>query len=126
MSEEKITFGERIKEQRQRRRWTMEELAGHVDVAKSSIAGYESENRQPPIDKLAKFAEVFKVSTDYLLGLTDDPDPKKEQKNVREFLEKKDVLHWDDEPLSDNELKPIRDMLAMVMNERLSKPRKTM
>lgn len=126
MSEKKITFGERIKEQRQRRRWTMEELAGKVEMAKSSIAGYESENRQPPIHLLAKFAEVFKVSTDYLLGLTDDPDPKKEQKNVREFLEKKDVLHWDDEPLTDQELKPIRDMLAMVMNERMNNPRKVL
>lgn len=113
-------YGERIKMLRKKHRMTMDVLAEKIEVAKSSIAGYESEYRQPPLEKLQKLAEVFNTSTDYIIGLTDDPDSKKEYRNVKEFLDK-DTLHWDGKPLKDEELKPIREMLEIIVRDRLPK-----
>lgn len=37
---------------------------------------YKWKTNTPKADNLAKVADYFNVSTDYLLGRTDDPDPK--------------------------------------------------
>ena len=43
------------------------------NVTKLQIHRYETGVTDPPSDKLKRLAELFRVSTDYLLGLTDDP-----------------------------------------------------
>ena len=111
-------YGERLRLLRKAHRLTMEEVGKRLGIAKSSYAGYENETRQPPLEKLQKLAEMYNVSTDYILGLTDDPDPKRDRRNVREFLMKKH-LHWDGRPLSEEELEPIRKLLEIVVRDRL-------
>ena len=95
----------------------MEEVGRRLGIAKSSYAGYENESRMPPLDKLQKLASMYDVSTDYILGMTDDPDPKVDRKNMKEFLEK-EQLHWNGRPLTEEELEPIRQLLEMVVRDR--------
>ena len=45
------------------------ELAKQLGVTKQSISNWENDNIQPSIDMLKQLAQVFSVSTDYLLGL---------------------------------------------------------
>ena len=40
-----------------------------MGVTKQSISNWENDNIQPSVEMLVKIAEVFSVSTDYLLGL---------------------------------------------------------
>lgn len=42
-------------------------------VNKLQVHRYETGVTTPPADKLKRLAEVFGVSSDYLLGLVDDP-----------------------------------------------------
>ncbi len=44
-----------------------------LGFGKSTIASWEK--KQPSADKLQKVADYFSVSTDYLLGRTDNPSP---------------------------------------------------
>lgn len=111
-------YGERLRLLRKVNRLTMEEVGRRLGIAKSSYAGYESESRMPPLDKLQKLASMYDVSTDYILGLTDDPDPKKDRRDMQEFLEK-GQLHWNGKPLSEDELEPIRKLLEMVVRDRV-------
>ena len=46
----------------------MKELGQKLNLAESTISGYENGNRKPDYDTLNKFADFFDVSTDYLLG----------------------------------------------------------
>ncbi len=46
---------------------TQEELAEQLDVSRQSISKWESAQSVPDISKIIKMAEVFSVSTDYLL-----------------------------------------------------------
>ena len=59
--------GKRIKELRNKNKYTQAELAHQVGVTKSTIAAYENDSRLPSYDVLIKMAEVFKVSIDSLL-----------------------------------------------------------
>ncbi|MBM7717179.1 transcriptional regulator with XRE-family HTH domain [Bacillus thermophilus] len=103
---------------RKKRGYTLQDMADHLGIARSTYAGYESNYRQPPLEMLHDAAEKLKTSADYLIGLTDNPYPKEPTKNARELLADKE-LHWDGVPLSDEELKPIRDLLELVVKERL-------
>lgn len=42
-----------------------------LSVNKSTISLYESGMRQPSLDMVIAFARFYRVSTDYLLGITD-------------------------------------------------------
>ena len=61
---------ERLKRLRQSMHLSQEQLARLLGVDRSTISSYESNVRQPPLDTLSRIADVFGVSTDYLLGRT--------------------------------------------------------
>lgn len=62
-----VLLGKRIKELRNKYKYTQMELANRVGVTKSTIAAYENDSRLPSYDVLIKMADVFKVSVDSLL-----------------------------------------------------------
>ena len=64
-----MLFGERLKYLRTSRKLSQKELAERLNIAKSVISFYESGDRMPSYDVLIKIAQIFNVTTDYLLGL---------------------------------------------------------
>ena len=66
-------LGTRIKELRKEFGLSQVELAAQMEVTKQTISNWENENIQPSIDMLVDLANVFNVTTDYLLGLDDVP-----------------------------------------------------
>lgn len=65
-------FGKRLRALRKEQKLTMKEFGEKFSLAESTISGYENGNRKPDMDILSKFADFFNVSTDYLLGRTDE------------------------------------------------------
>lgn len=64
-------FGEILAELRQDKGMTQQELSVMLHVSKSSISNLETGQRRAHTELICKAAKVFKVSTDYLLGLSD-------------------------------------------------------
>lgn len=65
----------RIKEARERARKKQQECADAVGVTLRAWQTYEQGQREPKYDILCKIADLFHVSTDYLLGRdTSDSD----------------------------------------------------
>ena len=64
-------IGTRLKELREKKNLRQEQVAEIVSVNKSAISLYESGMRQPSLDMLIAFARFYRVSTDYLLGITE-------------------------------------------------------
>ena len=54
---------------------TQQKLSDFIGVKRQSIAQYADGSILPTIEKLAKIADYFGVSADYLLGRTDMPSP---------------------------------------------------
>lgn len=46
-----------------------------IDLKRSSIANWRLNRGTPSTEAILKIAKYFKVSTDYLLGLSNDPNP---------------------------------------------------
>ena len=72
----KENFGIRLREIRKGKKETQDDLAGLLGVGKSHISEMERGNRTTTAEKLALICEHYGVSADYLLGLSDDPQPK--------------------------------------------------
>ncbi len=62
---------ERIKELRIANNYNQVDLARLLGVTKQSISNWENNNIMPSVEMLVKIAELFSVSTDYMLGLDD-------------------------------------------------------
>ena len=62
-----VLIGKKIKELRNKCKYTQSELATLVGVTKSTIAAYENDTRLPSYEVLIKLSHIFKVSLDYLL-----------------------------------------------------------
>jgi len=79
-------FGKRLRALRKEHKLTMKEFGEKFSLAESTISGYENGNRKPDMDILSKFADYFNVSTDYLLGRTDEtPSPSKAYDSLKEI-----------------------------------------
>lgn len=65
----------KLRELRKEKRLTMKELGKILSLAEPTISGYENGTRSPDYETLNKIADVFNVSTDYLLGRTDKRQP---------------------------------------------------
>ena len=61
-------LGEKIKMLRMSKNITQTVLASRLGITKSVVSAYENSIRYPSYDVLVKLANIFDVSTDYLLG----------------------------------------------------------
>jgi transcriptional regulator with XRE-family HTH domain len=64
----KQTFGKRLSEQRKRKGWTQDQLATKLSISSQAISKWENDTSMPDIGLLTNIAELFNVTTDYLLG----------------------------------------------------------
>lgn len=64
-----VDFGIRLKTLRKQVGLTQQQLAAQLGITKSVVSFYELQARSPSPEVLAKLAQIFHVSADYLLGL---------------------------------------------------------
>lgn len=65
----------RIRDLREDNNLTQEDIAKYLHIKQNTYSQYENEQRQLPIACLIALAKLYKTSTDYILGLTDNKDP---------------------------------------------------
>lgn len=64
-----MILGDKLKTLRTAKKMSQKDLAERIGIAKSVISFYESGDRFPSYDVLIKIAQIFNVSTDYLLDV---------------------------------------------------------
>lgn len=64
-----VDFGNKLKTLRKQSNLTQEQLAHRLGLTKSVISAYETGSRMPSYDILITISRIFKVTTDYLLGV---------------------------------------------------------
>jgi len=65
-------FQARLKEMRELRGWSQADLAKQTGLQSTAISHFETGGRSPSFDNL-RLADALKVSTDYLIGRSDNP-----------------------------------------------------
>ena len=71
----KKVFGERLREVRKQRGEAQTAIAKLIDVTVPQVSDMENGKKTTTVEKMALICEHYRVSADYLLGLTDDPTP---------------------------------------------------
>ena len=61
----------RLADLRDSRNWTQKYVASYLCVAQRSYGHYENGTRSLPLEHLIKLTELYGVSSDYILGITD-------------------------------------------------------
>lgn len=105
-------FKERLRASRNMRGLSQGELGGRAGLPPSSIAHFEAGSRKPSFDTLRKLANALEVTTDYLLGRTDDPA----------LAESGDPLYRDVSKLTSQDRELAKDFLKMLAGR--SQPKK--
>lgn len=111
------TLGERLRSARLRNNLHQKDAASKVGISNVTLSQYEKGIRKPDPDTLGKLAEVYDTSVDYLIGRTEDSDKKQD---LNDLFDEGQLL-WKGEPLSEEQLKPIADLLDMIIKERIPK-----
>ena len=79
--ESAVTLGEKLQNLRQKKELSQEQLAERLEVSRQSVSKWESGQSRPDMDKLVVLAELFGVSTDYLLKEDGEaPPPAKDRR----------------------------------------------
>lgn len=119
-------YGQRLKTLRKNRGLSKEEAAEMIDIPPSTLGNYESESKRPSLDRLIKLTKFYNTSLDYLVGLTEDPRPldTQDERDAATYLNNQ-RLHWHGEPLSEAELRPIRDILENIVSRKTKEKEET-
>jgi len=62
-----MILSEKIAEERKKNGWSQEELAEKLSVSRQAVSKWESAQSVPDLQRVLRMAEIFGVSTDYLL-----------------------------------------------------------
>lgn len=64
---ENMILADKIMEERKKNGWSQEELADKLSVSRQAVSKWESAQSVPDLQRVIQLAEIFNVSTDYLL-----------------------------------------------------------
>ncbi|MFL0507404.1 helix-turn-helix domain-containing protein [Ureibacillus sp. 179-F W5.1 NHS] len=116
-----VSVGAKIKYLREKSNISQKDFAKKIGVSNTVLSRYESGDRKPDYDTLQLIADYFEVSTDYLLGRTDNPKLENDdESNFQAFINDPELGVWYKElPKSDEEeLRKLRMIWEMIKNEK--------
>ena len=105
-------FKERLKSARSLRGMNQAELAAKAGLPAASVSHFESGPRKPSFDNLKALASALDVTTDYLLGRSDEPNASAETVGR---------LHRDLSKLTEQDLKLATDFVDLLVKQRGNK-----
>ncbi|WP_119325436.1 helix-turn-helix transcriptional regulator [Companilactobacillus musae] len=91
-----MKFGNRLKQERQKKQMTQQKVADDLNVSRQTISSWETENSYPDIESLIQLSNYYQVSLDTLL---------KEDTGMTEYLKKQEVL---------KSIKPVTIVLTII------------
>lgn len=112
--EEQIKIGRRIAELRESKNISQTELASRININRSVLNRIELGTRPARDLELKGIANVLDVSTDYLVGNTDNPnsaDDDMNTVNLDKALSEEGMAMFDGQPLSEEYKKALLTML---------------
>ncbi|MEO1768556.1 helix-turn-helix domain-containing protein [Candidatus Enterococcus ferrettii] len=80
----KIELGKSIKEERQKKHLTQQELADYLNISRQTISKWELDKSYPDLELLVQMSRLFEVSVDHLLGIENATE--KQKRSVLDFI----------------------------------------
>lgn len=100
-------LGNNIKELRKQKHLTQKDLAKLMHVSQQTIGAWETERAIPGSDTLALLANLFNVSTDYLLGR----NPKENDLKTADLADDDTIFTFEGKPIPEQDLEYMKRLL---------------
>lgn len=115
-------LGKRMKSLRERRNLKQNQVAEKLGVSPYQLSRYESGKTKPDPDMIASIANYYEVTTDYLLGQSENPRMT-EDEEFQAFANDPSLGRWYRElPESDEEdLRKLRQMWEIIKSDSKNK-----
>lgn len=113
---------DRIKELAKKQGLSINLLEEKLGYSRNTI--YNLKNSKPSTERISEIADYFHVSTDYLLGRTDNPNVAgKPQANQEIDINDLDgrIMLFDGKPLTDEDKRAIKGIIEGFMNSKEKK-----
>lgn len=113
---------DRIKELAKKQGLSINSLEEKLGYSRNTI--YNLKNSKPSTERISEIADYFNVSTDYLLGRTDNPAIANSKEQF--FFEGKEVdveelastaMRYNGKPLSDEDKKAIQNIIEIYLRK---------
>ncbi|MBF1213441.1 MAG: helix-turn-helix transcriptional regulator [Fusobacterium periodonticum] len=104
---------ERLKKLRQEQKYTQKDIATFLNISQPAYQQFESGKKKINLETMQKLANFFNVSTDYLLGKTDIPDP---ESDIDLDTAIDNSVAYDGTPITDHD----REIIKNYLNEYFS------
>lgn len=78
-------FAKRFRDLIEERNDTQNKISTTLHISRQTVSMYYNGQTIPTADKLRQLAEYFQVTSDYLIGLTDEPSPDIEKQMIYRF-----------------------------------------
>ena len=112
-------FSNRLKVMRENAGWTKTYVANRLHLPLTTYANYEYGNREPDINTIGAISTLFNTSNDYLMGKTDNPEPKSSNLSSTDLEDMLDNAHsYDGKPMDDHDRALIKQYLEALFSQR--------
>ena len=112
-----MSLGSRLKDEREKRNWSQLHVAKKVGITNAVLSNYERDVRDPDTSTLKKLADLYEVTTDYLISGTKnilvagkEIDLTPQEYKVFEELKRHPILFHD---LAKNPEKKIKELIKL-------------
>lgn len=112
-------LSKRLKKLREEKGYLQKFVADKLGIRSNTLSGYENGSRSPDPEMLLALSELYNVTTDYLLGKSDDPNlTEKDESDIAKRMEKlrRDLttgegLSYHGEPMSDEAIESLLEAI---------------
>ncbi|SFP68153.1 DNA-binding transcriptional regulator, XRE-family HTH domain [Oscillibacter sp. PC13] len=91
-NQEEMTFGEKLQGLRQKAGLSQDTLAEQLEVSRQAVSRWERDETMPEPEKIVALADLFAVTTDYLLRRTEQwetpQQPSRERRSGRDIMDR--------------------------------------
>ena len=109
-------FSNRLQALREEKGWSKTYVANKLGLARMQVyANYEYGTREPDFDTVKKLADLFSVSTDYLLGR---PEEKKDERDLSIDEALGLIMSYDGKPVTDHDKLVMKSLLESYLKNK--------
>jgi len=111
-----MTLFERTKNLSKQRGWNLQTTAEKAGLSQNAI--YNWKTKEPSKVSLKSVADVLNVSTEYLLGLTDEMSPISSDKKVADIFDDETILAFDGMEIAEEDKEKLREYARFIIEQR--------
>lgn len=110
-----MNMGSKIRDLRKEKRLSQTELGKLIHVSQQTVTAWENNKAEPTSSAVVQLAEVFNVTTDYLLGRPEKADDYQVDLDLERALD--NAHSFSGRPLSEHDRKVAKDVLRSLFQD---------